>query len=350
MVAVVSVAVLVSARAHACADTSVRLAAFQTPRDVHTLCVIGDDGDETAGDAAARLKDWIENEGGDLNLEVVRVSADDPGVQWQDYALPSAPPDLPVVALIGRQTATRRAFVIDHWEPSPTGETLATLASSPVREAIKERVVDDLAVLLYAPGIGDEGGEMEPIVRAAVERFESAAPASDLDPSTVSVVKLDRKDPRERVLCSFAGITERGPDWVGVVFGRGKLVAPPLVGREIREDNLTALLASLQLPCTCLESPATLGVDIPMRWEESLDALIAPLLAPAYSEGVFGEEGVLREPQVPAATAAAVEAAVAEPERRLFTATVVFGAGAVIIVGAAACHTLVRWQRRRAAL
>ncbi|MBN2309577.1 MAG: hypothetical protein JXR94_11430, partial [Candidatus Hydrogenedentes bacterium] len=68
--------------AHACQDTTVRLAAFTLPRDTHVLCVIGAAGDPVADETAARLGDWLASEGADLNIEVEHVVADDPDVPW----------------------------------------------------------------------------------------------------------------------------------------------------------------------------------------------------------------------------------------------------------------------------
>ena len=72
-----------------------------------------------------------------MGFTIERVAADDPAVDWRAYGVPSVPPELPVVALIGEFAPTRQTFVIDHWAPAPSDQELAVLRSSPAREALK---------------------------------------------------------------------------------------------------------------------------------------------------------------------------------------------------------------------
>lgn len=263
----------------ACENTTVRDAAYQSDRDVHRLCVIGDAGDARAGKIMDRLTAWLGESAPALNVVLVRVAADGPDVSWKDYGIPSAPPSPPVVVLAGYHTAERRAFFIDYWEPSPTAEDLAALRSSPAREAIRREVGKRLAVLLYMRGTGDAAGRAEPVLEATVRRW------SEREPAGVSVVRVDRSDSRERLLRSFVGVQATGPDWVAVVFGRGKFL-PPIQGEEITEAGLNERLELLVGACTCMRSPSTLGTDVPMVWEEHLDAAVVALRTPTNAEGL----------------------------------------------------------------
>ncbi len=325
---VMAVALGVAGSAFACAETTVRLAGLQAPRDVHTLCVVSNDGE----DEANRLAGWFEKNAPDLNLTVTHVSPEDTDVRWEDYALPSAPPDTPVTFLVGRHTEGRRSFIIDHWEPGLTEADLEALASSPAREAIKADAIDSTAVLLYSP----KDRKAEPVLNALVEEYETAD-------APVTLVEFDRADPKERMLVAFTGLRDDDPDWVGVVFARGKLMAPPLVGEYITQGNLNQHLESLEAPCTCLESPAALGVDIPLTWDATLDALAAPLALLEYSEGVFEE---VELPPLPAP----VEEELVQETDSLFRAVVV---GGIAVAGVAALSILVllvRLKRAREAL
>lgn len=250
----------------ACNEGSVRDAALQCNRDIHRLCVIANADDELAAQIHARLKTWLDGFENRLNMRLERINADDPSLLWPSLGVPAAPPSMPVVVLVGLSPATRYPFVIDHWEPEPSNEDLAILERSPAREAIQQNAMNSWALLLYSAAAGSDGRDLRGKLDAVVEKWNKRQLLE------LKCVNVDRTDPRERLLCAFTGITSAGPDWVGVVFGRGKLMAPPLLGAQIGETNLTKLVEGLAVPCTCLQDPATLGLDIPMPWDSSLDA------------------------------------------------------------------------------
>lgn len=319
----------------ACDTGSVRDAALHAKRDVYHLCLIARRNDAAAEPALKQLEAWLHGDADQLNVELERIDADDANVRWRDYGIPSVPPSLPVVALIGEFPSPRRTFVIDHWEPGPSANDLAALRTSPVREAIKEAIISRWAVILYAPGPGKDKDAVEAALQAVDRKW-----AEDQPPG-LSVIRFDRADPRERLLCAFAGIRPSGPDWAGVVFGRGKLMAPPLLGEDITEQNLNELLGGLAAACTCLQQSMTLGLDIPMAWEPALDAKIA---AVAPSQGYV--EKTLDPPGAPARAAALVED-VPRADRHIVTTAVVplicAGLAAVIAI------VLVVWRTRAGA-
>jgi hypothetical protein len=157
---------------------------------------------------------------------------------------------------------------------------------------VKRSIADVWAVLVYSPGANTEkwgrfpisGGSIDSavaweagnreashfsVLKAVEKQWETEhAPG-------ISIARLDRTDPRERTLRSFVGLEPSGPDWVGVVFGRGTLLAPPLQGDDITESNLNRLLTGLTIPCTCLQQSMTLGLGLPMTWEPELDVKAA---------------------------------------------------------------------------
>lgn len=261
---------LFSLDAQACVNSTVRDGAFLVPRDIHRLCVVVEADDSIGQETYERLSGWFETSGKGLNTELSRVAAGDPAVRWNEYGIPSAPPSLPVVVLAGYHLAERRSFFVDYWEPGPRVEDLEALKESPVREAIRREVVRRLAVLLYVRGTDSDAGIAENVLDSVVETW------SRREPLGISVVRLDRSDERERLLLSFIGVESSGPDWVGVVFGRGKLMQP-LQGSEITEARLNDLIEILLGDCSCLHPPSSFGVDIPMVWDETLDAAIIPL-------------------------------------------------------------------------
>ncbi len=251
--------------AGACNEGSVRDAALQSARDVHRLCVIANAEDEHAAQICARLQAWLDGFDNGLNIRLERINADDPSLLWPSLGIPSAPAAMPVVALVGMSPATHLPFVIDHWEPEPTGDALAVLATSPAREAILRETAHSWAVLVYSSASGTEDGALAGLLNRVAEKWAREHP---LD---LGLVRLNRSDPRERLLCAFTGIAPDTPDWVGVVFGRGKLMAPPLERAEITEPNLAKLVEGLSVPCTCLQYSLSFGLDIPMAWDSAFD-------------------------------------------------------------------------------
>ncbi|MCX5758710.1 MAG: hypothetical protein NTU83_09440, partial [Candidatus Hydrogenedentes bacterium] len=90
----------------------------------------------------------------------------------------------------------------------------------------------------------------------------------------VTLVTLDRNDPRERTLRVFAGLDKDMPDWLGIVFGKGKLLLPPLLGAQLTEDGINEQLKRLAVQCTCMEDATVHSVSVPMRWDAALDKRI----------------------------------------------------------------------------
>jgi len=278
--------------AHACDYTTLRDAAFTDKRDVHRLCVIAN-GDDPAGDAIhGELAAWFEQNAQGLNVELMRVAADDSQTDWEkDFGFPSAPTagtPLPAVALVGRISIERRGFFIDAWEPAPSAEQLNLLKSSPAREAIRDAAMRSLAVLVYFPGTDKNAGAARKVIDAVVGAWTGKESIG------LSVVRVDRSDEKERLLLSFAGVEPSGPDRVVVVFGRGKFMRLPegesLEGEQITEDRLNALIKILMEDCTCSVPPRTLGVDLPMTWNESLDEKVVWLYDEAYGPGQMLDE------------------------------------------------------------
>jgi hypothetical protein len=272
LAAVVFVSAILAVRAPACYEQTVRDAAFGYPRDVHILAVVAEEGDPAGDEIYQGLARWIDTSGSKLNLEIRLVEPNDPDVDWQELGLPSAPPSWPVVVFTGGRSRSvgRPNFLVDHWEPGPGTAALEVLRSSPAREQIAREVPRRLAALLYVPGDGREGGAAEAVIDSIVDTW------SNKNPGGLSVVRVERSDERERLLLKFMGSGRTSSDMVAVVFGRGKMTAP-LRGGEITGEQLNRQLELLVGDCTCIQSPYTLGVDIPMQWDEICDSAVVAL-------------------------------------------------------------------------
>lgn len=260
-----------SSHAHACDYLTMRDAGFDEPRDVHRLCVFGKTTDPDARVVHDRLDNWIETEGKDLNVALEYVAVDDPEMDWAEFGIPSAPSSTPVVALIGNAVG-RKNWVIHHWQPSLTDADLDQLRDSPARQAIRREAPRRLAVVVYIPPADPGGPKAGPVINQAVSDWANRM-EQDLG---LAVVTVDRSDEREQFLLSFMGPEPNDSDWIALVFGRGKFM-PPLEGQDITQANLDAQLEELMVECTCYRSPGTLGVDVPMAWEQVLNKQIVRL-------------------------------------------------------------------------
>ena len=134
-------------------EIRVRDSAFRTTRDVHKLCVIGTTDDASADAIHDQLTQWLESTDGTLNLDVVRIRADDPELDWRTVGIPSAPPTMPVTVLVGRDNGIGEYFLIDHWEAAPSDVELAAVRDSPIRGQLATELASHLAVLVFAPSV-----------------------------------------------------------------------------------------------------------------------------------------------------------------------------------------------------
>jgi hypothetical protein len=317
----------VVASVRACESATLRDAAFNEPRDVHRLCVIGKANHLATRTLHDQLASWLKSSGAGLNLELMAAWVDDPNAAWAEYGIPSAPPTCPVVVLAGRRTFDRKSFFVDHWELGPTAAELELLRRSPAREVIRREVGRRLALLLYVPGTDDGAGRAAKVLEATIATWAKKEPAG------LKVVRVDRSDPNERLLLSFIGVRQAGPDWVAAVFGRGKLT-PPLQGTEITESRLDDLIQPLVGECTCMRPPASMGVDLLMLWDDVLDKAVVKL----RTDSAPPKEGRSR----PASTDMKGTA----PERRVLRSTLwTFGAVAVLVAAVVVVVLLRRSQR-----
>jgi hypothetical protein len=258
---------------HAC-DFLVRDAAFRAERGVHRLCLMAAADDATADQIASDLSAWLAGDAAELNVQLERVDVNDATVEWSRFGIPSAPPSTPVVALVGTNHESGRSFVIDHWEPSPSHDELNLLLHSPTRAKLQEELGRNLAVVLFAPCTNCDHDAVAAMLQQSANQWREKAELG------VSVVEIDRTDPAERLLLRFAGLRPEGPNWVGVVFARGKLMNPPLLGEEITPDRVDELVKQVLAECACSKPLPSIGVDLPLLWPASLDEAVIELSTP----------------------------------------------------------------------
>jgi hypothetical protein len=268
----VVVAALSPAPLCACEGEYVRDNIFMQPRDVHRLSVIGQSSDDPAARAIYdEIDAWWKANAQDLNVELQYVAADDKSVDWHALGIPSAPPSTPVTVLSGWQSARRKGFYIDHWEPRPSQKQLAAIVSSPARDKIAAVLPKSLAVLVYIPG--DGAGQASRTVESVVKDRPQG------DALATQIVRVDRRDENERLLLSFLGVAPSGPDVVAVIAGAGT-VMPSLQGKDVTAQRIEEELAILVGECSCLQTAARIGVNLPLVWTKAMTDAVVPQGAP----------------------------------------------------------------------
>ncbi|MCA9418289.1 MAG: hypothetical protein KC917_18590 [Candidatus Omnitrophica bacterium] len=275
--------------AWACEYVTVRDAAFQEPRDIHRLVLFTREGDEGVDPLETRMRDWLTSKEGTVNLELRVVDVESESVDWSEFGIPGPPPSTPVTALIGTNNKERRSFFIRHWEPAPTEEELVGVVSSPFREGLREKLLNQVGVIVHVPGNNPKRDDLEGLLAGIETEWDEKEKAG------ISRVTLDRNDPDEEMVLSFLGIPPDGPDWVGVLFGRGKAM-DPWTGADINESELNGQLETLIGECSCLTTASGLGVDLPMVWTEEMDSQMEFLREPLDDEDTVALAGVRNSP------------------------------------------------------
>lgn len=324
--------------AYGCDYLTVRDSAFDQPRDVHPLCVVGPASDSETLRIRDRMSGWLKRSASDLNIELHFLATDDPDTNWASYGIPSAPHEVPAVVLIGYHSFEREHFILhEHvWLPEPTDEQLNSVLDSPLRIRLREVLPTSFAVLLHVPARAGPDPRTAELLDQLSRRW---AAVTDMP---VPVMRMDRSDPKEQLVRSFIKPPPDGDDWVGIVFGRGKFLSPPFTGDAITEANLEELLQLVMGDCTCSRSARSLGVDLPMLWTRSNEEAVA-LLYDEEAAAASETQPVVAAPTPPTlANATGGDGA----RRPTVHAALISLGGIVLAVGLLATLIAVRRQRR----
>jgi len=266
----------------ACDTGTVRDAGFHGKRDLFQLAVIAPRNDARGDAIFGRVEEAFRAAGDMLNVLPSRIESDDE-TAWNAYGLDGPPARFPVITLTGRVRGIDRVLFVAQWDGDLPADDIAAIVDSPLRARLAEAVLNAWAVLLYSPG---------PNASDRAELFDPVAKrwAAEQSPG-IAVLTLDRSDPHERLLCAFAGLEPGMPDWLGIVYGKGKLLLPPLLGDKITGDEINAQLQRLSVQCTCVEDAEVRSVSVPMRWEPEHDRRI-PAFVPRLCMVPAGEPPV----------------------------------------------------------
>lgn len=261
--------------ASACDTGTVRDAAFHARRDNYRLVVVVPPEAQNAQAEKTALETWFTEQRQALNVRLDWVESDAP-VTLAEYGIQASQEELPAAWLCGWHPVRRTPYAAYRWPGIPTRDALEALHATPALAKARDALLDHWAVVIFARGEGPDRAAI--VAQVSRDWAEQHAPG-------IAVVQMDRRDPREALFCAITGIASDSPDWVGVVYGKGKLLLPTLSGDDISVAHLDGLLQRLPVPCTCLQQAMAPGLDLPFHWDPALDARYAALTGPiGYTE------------------------------------------------------------------
>lgn len=260
-----------SPKVHACDTGTVRDSAFSSARDNYWIGMAFDKSDSDSQKRYDELSTWLAEHGNALNIKIEQILPDDAMYLRLRYGVTTPPTEFPITYFAGHHPAAPRPVTFFEWTPAPEITLFENLKANSVFASIRKNTTEHWATVLYARGTGQN---KQKEVSTVVEEWKrSHAPG-------VALIELDHQNPEHEFLCAVTGIKEEGEDWVGVVFGKGRLLTPVLVGDAISSRELDRMLNRLTIPCTCLQAETVFGFDLPMFWDTGQEKAYAQLAAP----------------------------------------------------------------------
>jgi hypothetical protein len=162
--------------------------------------------------------------------------------------------------------------------PESSWFLLETLVSSTAREDIISKLVRSYGVVLIIEGTdGAENRRVKNAAREAVKTITGTLnqmPKVVYEPPEILVIPHDKTDD-EKILLFSLGIIEKNKDntHVAIIYGRGKLAGPVLMGEQINSRRIYNLLTLVGADCECgIDNSWIMGEMIPLRWGASEQA------------------------------------------------------------------------------
>ena len=168
--------------------------------------------------------------------------------------------------------------------PSPAKDPRAAFEQalrSPMRDEITRRHLESYATVLIMEGMtGDENRQVRGMADQAVRRVTNQLkilPKEIKNPPVVSVLPRARFDEERILLWCIEEMDVRNQEPAVLVFhGRGRRVGPLLRGKEITEERLYNILATVGQDCECgLDRIWMQGRTIPYRFDKIMREKIA---------------------------------------------------------------------------
>jgi len=155
------------------------------------------------------------------------------------------------------------------------------ILSSPKREEILRKTIENYAVFLLIEGADDQ--ENQKVKEAASKVIELISSQMDMMPKPIAhppaLVVMDSKSHgSEKVLFWSLGLDgeEVNEPRAAVIYGRGRWIGPMFRGKEITEDNLANVLFMIGQDCECgLDHRWLQGTMLLARWTDEMQARVA---------------------------------------------------------------------------
>ncbi len=264
---------------YACVDLgTVRDSAFFGARDNYWVGMVFDADDQESRARYDTMAAWFADAGATLNIEVEHILPEDALYLRMRYDMNTAPPELPVTLFAGRHPVEARPQRFVTWSPAPEPALFERLLENETLTQIAHDTPKYWAVLLYAPGPEtSQRAEIE----ATVARWEQTHPPG------ITLHEIDLEAPENKLLHIVTGLSAAEADWAGIVYGRGRLLMPPLTGADITTENLNASLEKIILSSSSMPQPALAGFDLPMPWDDTQNNRYVALEGPVEPQRRF---------------------------------------------------------------
>ena len=160
-------------------------------------------------------------------------------------------------------------------------EVMGSVAESPIRRGLQEKLIKHWCVILFMPGTDEKRNA------AALAGIEASAKAiagkkTELNKSIDTaplILTLDPKQPEEKIVLWSLGLAapdgeEERPARALALAGRGETRGPTLEGENVDREKMSGLLEMLGSSCSCTTSPVWLiGKAIPLTWSPEIRSM-----------------------------------------------------------------------------
>ena len=217
---------------------------------------------------------------------------------------------LPAVILVSPSGATLDLGQVDiSGKPlDAVMELMGSVAESPIRRGLQEKLIKHWCVILFMPGT-DEKRNAAALAGIKASAKAIAGKKTELNKSIDTaplILTLDPKQPEEKIVLWSLGLAapdgeEERPARALALAGRGETRGPTLEGENVDREKMSELLEMLGRSCSCTTSPVWLiGKAIPLTWSDEIRSMATLQLGfdpldPEVLRSIKGEKKKPRE-------------------------------------------------------
>lgn len=237
-----------------------------------------------------KMRDYIDEELPEVNIEFDTFALDTlPARDQKAIREDKKNPPMPFTMLFyGQEPAPWRT-----WKRKVTTDELKELSFSDTKTKLNKNLVDNYCVLLLAKGTDEKAtacarAELAKFVKEGKMPVAPGGFGAEADPNGPKAKYVVMEMTREAIKkeLPFAAVVsgrkkfEESEPWLGVIFGKGKMMDEVLVGKDIVSNNIYGSLAILEQSCSCSVDIQTFTTDLIMKWTEEQDERIIKIVSP----------------------------------------------------------------------